>query len=114
MRLGNPLHLRNVLECSDYQTAPMILLHESYPYCQFGAYLAAIYPNVYFDLSYAIPYVDKLEMIAFTRQALSIAPASKLLYSSDGIYVPEMYWASALRGRCSQSGFTGNDHCRRN
>jgi len=30
---------------------------------------------------------------------LSIAPASKLLYSSDGIYVPEMYWASALRGR---------------
>jgi hypothetical protein len=38
-------------------------------------------------------------MIAFTRQALSIAPASKLLYSSDGIYMPEMYWASALRGR---------------
>ena len=38
-------------------------------------------------------------MIAFTRQALDIAPASKLLYSSDGIYVPEMYWASALRGR---------------
>lgn len=24
-------------------------------------------------------------MIAFTRQALDIAPASKLLYSSDGI-----------------------------
>lgn len=40
-----------------------------------------------------------LEMVAFTRQALSIAPASKLVYSSDGIYVPEMYWASALRGR---------------
>jgi hypothetical protein len=72
---------------------PIILLHESYPYCQFGAYFAAIYPNVYFDLSYAIPFVDKLEMVAFTRQALSIAPASKLLYSSDGIYVPEMYWA---------------------
>ena len=99
MRLGNPLHLRKVLECNDYQTAPIILLHESYPYCQFGAYLAAIYPNVYFDLSYAIPFVDKLEMVAFTRQALSIAPASKLMYSSDGIYVPEMYWTSALRGR---------------
>jgi hypothetical protein len=99
MRLGNPLHLRNILECSDYQTAPIILLHESYPYCQLGAYLAAIYPNVYFDLSYAIPFVDKLEMVAFTRQALGIAPASKLLYSSDGIYVPEMHWASALHGR---------------
>jgi len=99
MRLGNPLHLRDVLERSDYQTMQIILLHESYPYCAFGAYLAGIYPHVYFDLSYMIPFVDKLEMIAFTRQALGIAPASKLLYSSDGIYVPEMHWAGAVRVR---------------
>ncbi|GCE24784.1 hydrolase [Dictyobacter alpinus] len=99
MRLGNPLHLRAVLEVSDYHHMPIILLHESYPYCQFGAYLAAIYPHVYFDLSYTIPLLDKLEMLAFTRQALSIAPASKIMYSSDGIHVPEMYWAGAIRGR---------------
>lgn len=99
MRLGNPLHLRAVLEVSDYQTMPIILLHESYPYSQLGAYLAAIYPHVYFDLSYMIPMVEKLEMRAFTRQALSVAPASKLMYSSDGIHVPEMYWAGAVRGR---------------
>ena len=99
MRLANPLHLRAVLERSDYQTMQVILLHESYPYCQYGAYLAAIYPHVYFDLSYTIPFVDKLEMLAFTRQALSIAPASKLMYSSDGIFVPEMHWAGAIRGR---------------
>ena len=99
MRLGNPLHLRTVLERREYWTMPIILLHESYPYCQFGAYLAAIYPHVYFDLSYTIPFVDKLEMLAFTRQALGVAPASKLVYSSDGINVPEMHWASALRGR---------------
>jgi predicted TIM-barrel fold metal-dependent hydrolase len=99
MRLANPLHLREILERSDYQTMQVILLHESYPYCQYGAYLAAIYPHVYFDLSYTIPFVDKLEMLAFTRQALSIAPASKLMYSSDGIFVPEMHWAGAIRGR---------------
>ncbi len=99
MRLANPLHLRDVLERPDYQTMQIILLHESYPYCQQGAYLAAIYPHVYFDLSYTIPFIDKLEMLAFTRQALSIAPASKLMYSSDGIYVPEMHWAGAIRGR---------------
>lgn len=99
MRLANPLHLRDVLERPDYQAMQIILLHESYPYCQSGAYLAAIYPHVYFDLSYTIPFIDKLEMLAFTRQALSIAPASKLLYSSDGIYVPEMHWAGAIRGR---------------
>ena len=99
MRLGNPLHLRDVLEQQEYQTMQVVLLHESYPYSQFGAYLAAIYPHVYLDLSYTIPFVDKLEMLAFTRQALSVAPASKLMYSSDGIHVPEMHWAGALRGR---------------
>lgn len=99
MRLGNPLHLRDVLERREYQTMPIILLHESYPYTQLGAYLAAVYPHVYFDLSYTIPFVEKLEMLAFTRQALSVAPASKLMYSSDGINIPEMHWAGAMRGR---------------
>ncbi|HZO71857.1 MAG TPA: amidohydrolase family protein [Ktedonobacteraceae bacterium] len=99
MRLGNPLQLREVLERSDYQSMPVVLLHESYPYCQLGAYLAAIYPHVYFDLSYTIPFVDKLEMLAFTRQALSVAPASKLMYSSDGTNLPEMHYVSTLRGR---------------
>lgn len=99
MRLGNPLHLRAVLERSDYRTMPVVLLHESYPYCQLGAYLAAVYPQVYFDLSYTIPFVDALEMRSFTQQALSVAPASKLMFSTDGIHVPEMHWAGALRGR---------------
>ena len=99
MRLGNPLHLRDVLERRDYQTMPIVLLHESYPYCQLGAYLAAVYPHVYLDLSYTIPFVEQLEMLAFTRQALSVAPASKLMYSSDGINLPEMHYVSALRGR---------------
>jgi predicted TIM-barrel fold metal-dependent hydrolase len=99
MRLGNPLHLRDVLERGDLRTMKVVLLHESYPYTQLGAYLAAIYPHVYFDLSYAIPYVDRLDMLAFTRQALSVAPASKLMYSSDGTNLPEMHWASAMRGR---------------
>ena len=99
MRLGNPLQLRDVLERKDYQSMAVVLLHESYPYCQLGAYLAAIYPHVYFDLSYTIPFLDKLEMLAFTRQALSVAPASKLMFSTDGIHLPEMHWAGALRGR---------------
>jgi uncharacterized protein len=99
MRLGNPLNLRDVLERGDYQSMQVVLLHESYPYCQLGAYLASIYPHVYFDLSYTIPFVEKLEMLAFTRQAISVAPASKLMYSSDSVRVPEMHWAGALRGR---------------
>ena len=99
MRLGNPLHLRDVLERPEYRSMQVVLLHESHPYCQLGAYLAAIYPHVYFDLSYTIPFVDKLEMLAFTRQALGVAPASKLMFSTDSINVPEMHWVGAMRGR---------------
>lgn len=99
MRLGNPLHLRDIFERPEYQAMPIVLLHESYPYTQLGAYLASIYPHVYFDLSYTIPFVDKLEMLAFTRQALGVAPASKLLFSTDGIHIPEMHWVGAMRGR---------------
>jgi len=97
--LGNPLHLRDVLERSDFQAMKVVLLHESYPYTQLGAYLAAIYPHVYFDLSYTIPFVDRLDMLVYTRQALSVAPASKLMFSSDGTNMPEMHWAAAIRGR---------------
>ncbi len=99
MRLGNPLQLREVMERREYYTMPIVLLHESYPYTQLGAYLAAVYPHVYFDLSYTIPFLDKLEMLACTRQAISVAPASKLMFSTDGIHLPEMHWLGAVRGR---------------
>jgi predicted TIM-barrel fold metal-dependent hydrolase len=38
-------------------------------------------------------------MLSFTRQALGVAPSSKLMYSSDGTGVPELHWISAIDGR---------------
>src|ERR687894_2714630 len=54
--LGNPLHLRTVLERPDYRGMPVVLLHECYPYTREGGYLAAVYENVYLELSYGIPF----------------------------------------------------------
>jgi predicted TIM-barrel fold metal-dependent hydrolase len=99
LRLGNPLHLRAVLERPEYRGMPVVLLHECYPYTREGGYLAAVYENVYLDLSYGIPLLGFGEMLSFTRQALGVAPTSKLLYSSDGIGVPELHWMSAADGR---------------
>ena len=99
MLLANPLYLRAVLERRDYRAMPVVLLHECYPYTQQGAYLATVYENVYLDLSYGIPYLGYHEMLEFTRVALSVAPFSKLLYSSDAVGVPEIHWISALNGR---------------
>jgi uncharacterized protein len=97
--LGNPLYLRPVLQRSDYRGMPVVLLHECYPYTRQGGYLAAVYENVYLDLSYGIPLLGYEEMLSFTRQALGVAPSSKLMYSSDGIGVPELHWISAIDGR---------------
>ena len=97
--LGDPLYLRPVLQRPDYRSMPVVLLHECYPYTRQGGYLAAVYENVYLDLSYGIPLLGYGEMLSFTRQALGVAPTSKLMYSSDGIGVPELHWISALDGR---------------
>ena len=97
--LGNPLHLRAVLGRPDYRAMPVVLLHECYPYTRQGGYLAAVYENAYLDLSYGIPLLGHGEMLSFTRQALGVAPSSKLMYSSDGIGLPELHWTSAIDGR---------------
>jgi uncharacterized protein len=97
--LGNPLHLRAVLEKPEYRGVPVVLLHECYPYTREGGYLAAVYENVYLDLSYGIPLLGFGEMLSFTGAALGVAPVSKLLYSSDGIGIPEIHWMSAMDGR---------------
>src|SRR5215211_5081771 len=73
LRLGNPLHLRAVLENPAYRGMPVVLLHECYPYTREGGYLAAVYENVYLDLSYGIPLLGYGEMLAFTREALGVA-----------------------------------------
>jgi uncharacterized protein len=99
MLLANPLHLRAVLERQEYRAMPIVLLHESYPYTQQGAYLATVYENAYLDLSYGIPFLGYHEMLEFTRAAFSVAPYSKLLYSSDAVGIPEVHWVSALDGR---------------
>ena len=92
--LGNPLYLRRVLQRSDYRGMPAVLLHECYPYTRQRGY-----ENAYLDLSYGIPLLGYGEMLSFTRATLGDLPTSKLMYSSDGIGVPELHWISALDGR---------------
>jgi len=99
LRLGNPLHLRVIFEEPRYQGAPIVLLHESYPYTREAAYLTALYPHVYADLSYAVPTIGRAELLSMTRAALAVAPISKLLHSSDGHSIPEHTWLGARRGR---------------
>lgn len=96
LRRASPLLLRSVLEEKDFRSMPVVLLHGSWPYFREAAYLSIMYPNVYFDLSFGIPFLSMLEMRSVATSVLSTASTSKIMYSSDGVHVPEIFWLSAL------------------
>ena len=97
--LANPLLLRGVFEEPAYRGMPLVLLHGCWPYVREGAYLAAVYGNAWLDLSYGIPFLSRGELRRVTSAALGAAPASRLMYSSDGAHVPELHWMGARDGR---------------
>ena len=77
---------------SAIRATPFVLLH-CYPFVREAGWLAHVYGNVYFDLSLTIPHVSRpAEMV---RQALELAPVSKLLYASDAARTPELYLLAA-------------------
>ena len=98
LREANPLHLRPLLESGRYANVPFVLLHASYPYVRELGYLAAIYANVYADVGRAIPHLAA-EIPTMLRQLLGLAPASKVVYSSDASQIPELFWLAARWGR---------------
>jgi uncharacterized protein len=95
--LADPLHLRPLLH--RFPSVPVVMLHGAYPYTRKLGVLAATYANAYVDVSYAIPFLTGRELLSVTRQALAAAPGARILYSSDGVGLPEHYWLGAVRGR---------------
>jgi predicted TIM-barrel fold metal-dependent hydrolase len=75
---------------------PFVLLH-CYPFVREAGWLAHVYANVFFDLSLTIPFVAR--PAEALREALELAPVSKLLYASDAARTPELYYLAAKRWR---------------
>jgi hypothetical protein len=98
MLYANPLHMRPLFESSRYKRVPFVLLHAAYPYVRELGYLASLYSNVWMDLGLAIPFAT-LDIPSVWRQALSLTPTSKLLFSTDAYSLPDIYWLAARWGR---------------
>ena len=99
LRLANPLLLRPLLESPEYRQVPFVLLHAAYPYMREASYLASVYPQVYLDFGLAVPFLSFSGMGHTLRQLLELAPTSKLMYSSDAKFIPELYYLAAKWGR---------------
>jgi predicted TIM-barrel fold metal-dependent hydrolase len=97
LTLVDPAALR-LLFADMYRAAPIVLLHTGYPYVRSMAYLAAMYPNVYADFGEVQLFVAG-DLREIARELLGLAPASKILFSTDASLVPELYWLGALAGR---------------
>ena len=97
LTLVDPAALR-LLFSDRFRAAPIVLLHTGYPYVRSLAYLAAMFPNVYADMGESILFAAG-EATEIYRELLGLAPASKLLFSTDASLVPELYWVGARIGR---------------
>lgn len=95
---GNPIVMRDIMQDPEYRDAPLVFLHAAYPYVRELSYLTSVYPNVYLDFGLAIPFVAT-EYEEILRQALALAPTTRVLYSSDGFAIPEHAWFAAVQGR---------------
>jgi predicted TIM-barrel fold metal-dependent hydrolase len=99
LRSANPLGLRTILEDGRYRDAPIVLLHASYPYSREAGYLASVYSQVYLDFGLAVPLLSVAGMYRAVQTLLELAPATKLMYSSDAHFIPELYYLGAKWGR---------------
>ena len=91
---ADPALLRPLLTDPRTEACPVVLLH-CYPFAGGAAYLAGLFPQVYLDLSLAIPLAEPIAE-RLVREALGLCPAGKLLAASDGHSFPEMHWWGAV------------------
>lgn len=97
LTLADPALLRPLLRDPRTQGCPVVLLH-CYPFVPQAAYLASVYPQVWMDLSLAIPLAEPLAA-RLVGEALGLCPVTKLLAGTDGHSYPEMHWWGARTWR---------------
>ena len=91
---SDPSYLKPLVE--RFRSTSFVLLH-CYPFVREAGWLAHVYGNVFFDLSLTIPHVSR--PVEALREALELAPISKLLYASDAARTPELYFVAATTWR---------------
>ena len=97
LRLVNPVGLRPIIEDPALRGAPLVLLH-CHPYVSEAAWLAAVYPHIYIDLSLTIPFLAHRAADEIA-DALAAAPATKVLLATDAFSIPELFWLGAHHAR---------------
>lgn len=107
---ANPLLLDEVLRTPEGAVAKVVLIHGGFPWHEQVAYLAAVRPGVWVDLSLS-NLVSPATTADRLLRLLDLAPSRRLLLGSDGHGSPETHWFalgvlrdawSVVRGRLGE------------
>lgn len=92
----DPLLLKDFLKTEAVSKVPIILIHGGFPFTKQAAWLANVFPNVYFELSTPLPpiFIPALSRGRY-REVLEMVPATRIVYGSDAIEIPENHCISA-------------------
>jgi predicted TIM-barrel fold metal-dependent hydrolase len=97
---ANPLLLRPILEERRWAGLRIVILHMAYPYLREAAFMAAVWPQVWLDLSLALPLLGA-GAVGPLIEILALAPATKVMYGSDVRGLPELFALAADWGRAA-------------
>jgi predicted TIM-barrel fold metal-dependent hydrolase len=97
LHLTNPSLLTDLVRALGKLAVDVVFLH-CYPYHREAAYLAAVFPNVHFDVGQALNYTGP-SAGRVLAEAMELAPFTKQLYSSDAFALAELHYLGAVRFR---------------
>ncbi|MFF2020287.1 amidohydrolase family protein [Streptomyces sp. NPDC058171] len=86
---ADPLLLTDFVRATAGSGCDLVLLH-GYPYHRGAGYLAAVFPHVYADMGLTLGHTGARAR-ALLAEMLELTPFGKLLFSTDGYALPELY-----------------------
>ncbi|MGI9022206.1 MAG: amidohydrolase family protein [Acidimicrobiales bacterium] len=96
---GDPLLLQPFLDAVEPTEVPVVLLH-CYPFHRKAGWLATVYPHVYLDVGLTVGQIGAAAG-SFLSECLELTPFAKVLFSTDGYRLPELYLVGAAQFRHS-------------
>jgi uncharacterized protein len=96
---ADPALLQPFLSAAGPRGVPVVLLH-CYPYHRQAGWLAQVYPHVYVDVGLAVAQVGA-RADALLGEFCELTPFGKLLFSTDGFALPELFLVGAAQFRHS-------------
>jgi uncharacterized protein len=105
LRSADPRLLTGFLRASEPLAVPVLLLH-NYPEHRAAAYLAQVFDHVFVDVGLATHNTGALSR-RLLEETLELVPFGKLLFSTDGYALAELFHLGSLLFRRSWSAVMG-------